>query len=1145
MLAAAEALPDHPKHAERLWNAGQCFQNAHLVGQALKARLQLIEAHPKDPLAQKALFRVAAGYHQLAYYSKAAEHYEDFANKFPGEKKATDALGNATTFRIGLGESDKAIADMDSFVKFYGTRKPQDAAGVFFQMGDVYEKEKKYDELAKHLENYLKKWGAAGRSGPPGAGALPPRRAGLEGLLPEGGRGRRLPRDQARRRHRPPEGPLRPQQEAEEGQEDPRGEADAVRPAHQLEDRPLRPQQAARRPRRQEHFLAVLKIWNKGAAASKITGKDVEAPRGPGGLRRRRRGLLHGRGPVRELPPHQVPRGPRLPAAEPVRQQEEGRGQEEEGRGVGKKFGSYLDEKSKALDKARDQYLDVFEMKQAQWTIASSARIGQLYADFVGQLYTAEIPKDLKEQDEWGNRPREIFCDALVDKAEPIEAKAVEGFEKCLKAATDYSWYNEWSRLCERELNQMKPTEYPLSSEVKPEAGYVSTTMSPTTVVPELSRVRSAARPLLPSRVTSEDGSDERPADEEQHAAAGSRSGLLVAFAVSPLAASRRAAPAAAPSRSRRPPAPNRERRHHGRRRRRSTAPSARPAPSSSSPRRRSAHISDDAARRLRQGDAALRGRPRSRAASPARSARSVSDAFKRVADDNPGLLEARFNQGAVLAECGREDDAARIWEGLQVRPGDQPTSATSPGSTATRRGPSRCSPAPSQVDPLHTVEARNNLAQILRDKARQRLERRREEAVRRPGGQQPAHRAGARQQQPAGVLDAGVHLLRHEHAGDGQAGRQPGHQEGGRDRDRQVRGGEGRGGRRGQGRQGARRARRRRRKAGDDDEGGKLAKEVNVREAGTGVTDDMKKQLAVVYNTLGLVELKKKNISPAIQIQEGGRDEPELRRGAPQPGGAVAQQPRLQHRRGELPRGARAAAEELRGRHRPRRRAARQQEDRRGGDAVQRRPEARSVEPVQLLQPRPALPGLQGRPEAGAAQGAGLLPAVPGPRQRLDARLLKREAEKRIKDIDEIYVALDEAAKMQAEAEEMQKKAEEQQKQMEEQMKKQEADEGRCCQGARPSKAAPKGGAGTAPPTRPPPAPARRRGDADKAAAGAAPADDQGGGDKDEAAPAGKKGKKKKSSSAVASGRTRRATPQRTVVEKVDSLEPRELAVV
>jgi hypothetical protein len=32
----------------------------------------------------------------------------------------------------------------------------------------------------------------------------------------------------------------------------------------------------------------------------------------------------------------------------------------------------------------------------------------------------------------------------------------------------------------------MKPSDYPLSSEMKPEAGYVSTTMSPTPVIPEL-----------------------------------------------------------------------------------------------------------------------------------------------------------------------------------------------------------------------------------------------------------------------------------------------------------------------------------------------------------------------------------------------------------------------------------------------------------------------------------------------------------------------------------------------------------------------------------------------------------------------------------------------------------------------------------
>jgi hypothetical protein len=40
----------------------------------------------------------------------------------------------------------------------------------------------------------------------------------------------------------------------------------------------------------------------------------------------------------------------------------------------------------------------------------------------------------------------------------------------------------------------MKPSEYPLSSEVKPEAGYVSTTMSATPVVGELSESVAAGK---------------------------------------------------------------------------------------------------------------------------------------------------------------------------------------------------------------------------------------------------------------------------------------------------------------------------------------------------------------------------------------------------------------------------------------------------------------------------------------------------------------------------------------------------------------------------------------------------------------------------------------------------------------------------
>ena len=484
LLAAADSLPDHPKHAERLWNAGQCFQNAHLVGQALKARQQLIKDHPKDALAQKALFRVAAGYHQLAYYSKAAENYEEFASKFPGESKATEALGNATTFRIGLGESDKAIADMDSFVRFYGSRKPQDAAGVYFQMAEVYEKDKKYDELARHLESYLKKWGKEG--GPDRqiqahfrlgemAWKSSCAKASEDGACLEVKRVSATGRQKVLADLNKKLGKKKRIKEIKTQCGPPTKSKIILFDRNKL---------AAKG---QDHFQTVVKLWKGGDASHQITGKDVEARAAGAALAVAGAAFHIAEKQYEDFLRIKFPEGLDFQGPsqyDSKRKQEATKKKMEES---GKRFGSYLATKSTQLEKARTMYLDVFKMKQAQWTIASAARVGQIYQDFAGQLYTAEIPKDLKEVDQWGNQPKQIYCDALEDKAEPIELKAVDGFEKCLTAATEQSWYNEWSRLCERELNQMKPSDYPLSSEVKPEAGYVSTAMSATPVIPEIS----------------------------------------------------------------------------------------------------------------------------------------------------------------------------------------------------------------------------------------------------------------------------------------------------------------------------------------------------------------------------------------------------------------------------------------------------------------------------------------------------------------------------------------------------------------------------------------------------------------------------------------------------------------------------------
>jgi len=420
----------------------------------------------------------------------------------------------------------------------------------------------------------------------------------------------------------------------------------------------------------------------------------------------------------------------------------------------------------------------------------------------------------------------------------------------------------------------------------------------------------------------------------------------------------------------------------------------------------------------------------------------SVSEAFKRVADENPALVEARFNQGAVLAECGRQEDAARIWQGLKYGP-----AIANLGYLAWKRGNTQEAESifnrAIEADPLHTVEARNNLAQILRDKARHASsgEEKRTYVQQAVSNLRTVLALDSNNLQAFSTLafiyyDMG--MLEMAKLVGNQAIAKADEIATGKFAEEKVE--EAAEGKAAKGKKGKKE---KKEGGGDETEGGKLAKEVNVKEEGTGVTPEMKKHLAEVYNTLGLIELKKKNISPAIKqfkqavgynanlaearlnlavLSLNNRDyntaEENFR--------AVLQ---LQPKNYEAAIGLGVA---LRG-------------NKKIEEAETQYKSAQKLDPSNpwsyfnlglLYQDykdgqKPALHQAQDYYRQFLGHATERTPDN-----------LKREAEKRIKDIDEIYVALDEAAKMQAEAEEMQKKAEEQQKQMEEQMKKQEAEE-------------------------------------------------------------------------------------------------------
>lgn len=156
---------------EVLYNAAINYDAAHLVGRAIRVRQVLVDAHKDSSLRSKSLFMLGANYHAIAVYSKAAEYYEKFARQYPradGDKCshkereeglcpiAHQALENAVLFRLGLGDTEKALENGEYYEKAYRRRRPLDAAKVNFALGRIYERQRAWNDVVKHYASFLK-----------------------------------------------------------------------------------------------------------------------------------------------------------------------------------------------------------------------------------------------------------------------------------------------------------------------------------------------------------------------------------------------------------------------------------------------------------------------------------------------------------------------------------------------------------------------------------------------------------------------------------------------------------------------------------------------------------------------------------------------------------------------------------------------------------------------------------------------------------------------------------------------------------------------------------------------------------------------------------------------------------------------------
>lgn len=155
-----------------LYNAAIHFEAARLLGRAIRVRSVLIESYRDDPLARRSIYLVGANYHALAIYEEAANWYERYAAEGGRCEESTpeestpepcpdpaEGLRHAVTFRLGLGQTDEALADARTFERLYGRRRPREAAEVAFAIGAVHERREAWPQLVSHYRAFVRRRG--------------------------------------------------------------------------------------------------------------------------------------------------------------------------------------------------------------------------------------------------------------------------------------------------------------------------------------------------------------------------------------------------------------------------------------------------------------------------------------------------------------------------------------------------------------------------------------------------------------------------------------------------------------------------------------------------------------------------------------------------------------------------------------------------------------------------------------------------------------------------------------------------------------------------------------------------------------------------------------------------------------------------
>jgi TolA-binding protein len=464
---------DHERAATLLWNAADCSDAAYQVGQAIQIRTALLDRFPNSEHAVDTLHFLAESYQAVAYYSDSAKRYEQFAEEHAKDDRASNALQNAYLFRLGLGEESKAKENLAKYESLYKKKDVSKAAKIFWSQHDLLNSE---GSKRAHAEDYLKTYGTKGgidRAVVAEAVIAQNdwRKSCDEPLLYDScltvERKRVLAGVEAIEKRKKME--AKAKAAAEKAEKD-----ESKKPKFRPPKKCGSPTQGVitvhrrgskRAEAGQARFKKIIKMVGKG---DKIQIPEDDKKRAEDFRNAWAMSMVYVADQKYEeylkieMPEdldfvvEEYMKDSGIPAwekkyAEQVKKAEDSK----------KRVGAFFEKKMGMAGELEQRYAEIKGTGSPYWVLAAAARTASVLQNFADQLYRADIPQDFRTQDQvWA------YCDALADTAGPVEEKALAAYVYCIDRSTEFQFFNEFSRLCEEEMQQRDATKYPATNEL-------------------------------------------------------------------------------------------------------------------------------------------------------------------------------------------------------------------------------------------------------------------------------------------------------------------------------------------------------------------------------------------------------------------------------------------------------------------------------------------------------------------------------------------------------------------------------------------------------------------------------------------------------------------------------------------------------